>query len=58
MTQWVGRNTYRFSLDNNCLALEPTDCVEIPVDGQTQRVRIVAVDYTIGGILEIDASRR
>ena len=25
---------YRFSLDNNWLTLEPTDCVEIPVDGR------------------------
>ena len=55
--QWVGRNTYRFALDNNRLALEPTDCVEIPVDGQTERVRILAVNYKIGGILEIEAQR-
>ena len=40
---WVGRNTYRFALDNNQLALEPTDCLEIPVDGNTERVRIVAL---------------
>ena len=52
---YVSRNTYRFALDNTWLALEPTDCIEIPVDGQTQRVRIVSVDYSIGGIARIDA---
>ena len=52
---YVSRNTYRLALDNTWLALEPTDCVEIPVDGQTQRVRIVSVDYSIGGIARIEA---
>ena len=52
---YVSRNTYRFALDNTWLALEPTDCIEIPVDGQTQRVRIVSVDYSIGGIARIEA---
>ncbi len=56
-SQWVGRNTYRFSLDNSRLALEPTDCIEIPVDGQTVRVRIIAVNYKIGGIADIEAVR-
>ena len=51
---YVSRNTYRLALDNTWLALEPTDCIEIPVDGQTQRVRIVSVDYSIGGIARID----
>ena len=53
----MGRNAHRFALDNNWLALEPTDCIEIPVDGQTERVRIVSIDYSIGGILKIDALR-
>ena len=52
---YVSRNTYRLALDNTWLALEPTDCIEIPVDGQTQRVRIVSVDYSIGGIARIEA---
>jgi hypothetical protein len=55
--QWVGRNNYTFALDNNRLALEPTDCIEIPVDGETVRVRIVSVEYQIGGILKCDAVR-
>lgn len=54
---WVSRNRYRFALDHDWLHLEPTDCVEIPVDGQTERVRIVAVEYRIGGVLQIDAVR-
>ena len=54
---YVSRNAHRFALDNNWLALEPTDCIEVPVDGQTERVRIVSIDYSIGGILKIDALR-
>jgi hypothetical protein len=54
---WISRNSYRFSIDNSWLRLEPTDCVNIPIDGESQRVRITAVDYSIGGILRIDAVR-
>jgi hypothetical protein len=54
---WISRNTYRFSIDNSWLRLEPTDCINIPIDGESQRVRITAVDYSIGGILRIDAIR-
>lgn len=54
---WVARNSYRFTLDNSWLALEPADCIEIPVDGQTERVRITAIDYAIGGILRVEAVR-
>lgn len=55
---WVSRNGYTFSLDNNQLALEPTDCIEIVVDNErTERVRIVSVDYKIGGILQVAAVR-
>jgi Putative phage tail protein/Protein of unknown function (DUF2793) len=54
---WVGRNSYACVVDNNWLALEPTDCIEIPVDGQTERVRIVSVDYSIGGLVKIQAIR-
>jgi hypothetical protein len=54
---YVSRNRYRFSLDHDFLYLEPTDCIEIPVDGQTERVRIVAVEYAIGGVLRVDAVR-
>jgi len=54
---WVGRNTYASVLDNNWLALEPTDCIEIPVDGNTERMRIVSVDYSIGGLVKIQGVR-
>jgi hypothetical protein len=54
---WISRNSYRFSIDNSWLKLEPTDCINIPVDGESQRVRITAVDYSIGGVLRIDAVR-
>jgi hypothetical protein len=55
--EWVGRSTYTFSLDNDWLHLEPTDCIEIPVEGETQRVRILAVNYKIGGLLEVEAQK-
>jgi hypothetical protein len=54
---WISRNSYRFSIDNAWLRLEPTDCVNIPIDGESQRVRITSVDYSIGGILRIEAVR-
>ena len=56
-SEWVGRNTYRFSLDHDHLDLEVSDCIEIPVEDETQRVRITAIDYSIGGILRIEAIR-
>lgn len=54
---WISRNTYRFSVDNSWLKLEPTDCIVIPIDGEAQRVRITGVEYGIGGIMRIDAVR-
>lgn len=53
--EWVGRNSFSFSLNNDWLHIEPTDCIEIPVDGETRRVRILTVNYSIGGILQIEA---
>lgn len=41
---WVGRNAYRFATDWARLELTPADVVELPVDGELVRCRIVAVD--------------
>ncbi len=54
---WISRNSYRTQTDNSWLELEPTDCIIIPIDGQDQRVRIVATDYSIGGILRLECVR-
>jgi hypothetical protein len=54
---YVGRNTYRFSLDNSHLEREPADCVVLPVEDETERVRITAIGYTIGGLLRCEAVR-
>jgi hypothetical protein len=56
-SEWVSRSTYQFSVNHDWLALEPTDCLEIPVDGETTRVRITAVDYSLGGVIVIQAQR-
>ena len=56
-SEWVGRNTFRLALDNDFLRLEPSDCIEVPVDGQTERMRIISTNYSIGGILQIECQR-
>jgi hypothetical protein len=54
---YVGRNTYRFSLDNSHLEREPTDCLILPVDDESERVRLTAIGYSIGGLLRVEAVR-
>ncbi len=54
---WVGRNTYRFTVDNSKIEREVSDCVEIPVDGELERVRITGLTYVIGGILQAEGIR-
>ena len=55
--QWVGRNTYRFSLDNTGLTSSPPTASRSPSTARPSGSRILAVNYKIGGILEIDAQR-
>ena len=52
---WVSRNRFTFVLNNDWLHLEPTDCLEIPVEGETRRVRLVSATYKIGGLIECEA---
>lgn len=54
---WLNRNNYRISLSHEHLALEPTDSIVVPVDGELQRMRIVSEDLTIPGITQIEAVR-
>lgn len=39
---WASRWIHSTSVDCSYADLEPADCIEVPVDGNTQRVRIVA----------------
>lgn len=54
---WQGRNTYKFSLSQRHLALEPTDPLLLPVDDGLQRVRIIGEDFSIPGIKQLQAVR-
>jgi len=54
---WLNRNTYKFALSQKYLPLEPTDAVNIVIDGELQRVRIVSEDFSIPGIKQIEAVR-
>ncbi|HOW94118.1 MAG TPA: phage tail protein, partial [Mycolicibacterium fallax] len=56
-TTWVGRNSYRFVLDHGHMQLEPTDCLMLPVDSDLIRVRIASLDYSVGGLLAVEAIR-
>jgi hypothetical protein len=39
--QWIGRNTYECTLPFKYAELEPTDCINVPVDDDIERVRAV-----------------
>jgi len=54
---WTARNGYGFALDMSHLARTPTDVVELPVDGNVERVRIVSVDAGLPGIIACQAIR-
>lgn len=54
---WVGRNGYEFSAPFSQIDLEPTDCIELPVDGVSDRVCIVRTDATVPGIVQFQAVR-
>jgi hypothetical protein len=56
--RWWGRESYKGSMSPRWLALEPGDCIEIPVEGQTERARIVAVDMPMpSGPLTVEMVR-
>jgi len=52
---WRSRNSYSFILPLKSLLLEPTDCIEVPVDGVTQRVRIKKADFAWPSTLTMSA---
>lgn len=54
---WVGRETYKASAGPHMLALEPTDAVVLPVEGDSQRARIASISMGMPGILEIELVR-
>lgn len=54
---WWNRNQYVLSLSQKHMLLEPTDSINIPVDGALQRVRITSEDFSIPGIKQIRAVR-
>lgn len=56
--RWWGRESYKASASPRWLALEPGDCIEIPVEGQTERTRIVSMDMPLPfGPLALDLIR-
>lgn len=39
---WAAQNSYTINVDQSLAALEPSDCIGVPVDGFIQRMRIVS----------------
>jgi hypothetical protein len=54
---WAARNGYTFALDLSALALEPTDCIGLPIDGRIERVRLVSHHYSLPSLIQIEAVR-
>lgn len=55
--RWIGRNSYEFSLPFKYASLEPTDCVNLTVDGTDERLRITSVDLSAMAVLKFSAIR-
>jgi hypothetical protein len=56
--RWIGRNTYQCSLPFLKYAnLEPTDCIDVTVDGQAERMRIINAEARALSVLNITAVR-
>jgi hypothetical protein len=56
--RWIGRNTYQCSLPFLKYAnLEPTDCIDVEVDGQDERMRIINAEARALAVLNITAVR-
>lgn len=54
---WTSRNSYRLILDHSFLGIEPADAFEAPVDGRVERLRAVSTDYSMPGLIAIEAVR-
>jgi hypothetical protein len=54
---WRSRWVHQFALDQRFAALEPADCIGVPVDGRIQRMRIVSIDDSGEILRRIEACR-
>lgn len=54
---WMARNSYEFVLPYTKLAYDPLDCLDLPVDGITERVRITSTDALVPGVIKFSAVR-
>lgn len=54
---WAARNSYRFAVDWSQLDIDPCTVLEIEVDGEAVRVRVVSVDESAIGVRRIEAVR-
>lgn len=54
---WTERTRYSTSISNKFMRLEPTDCLSVPVEGQTERLRIVSIDHALPGLLSLSLVR-
>jgi GTA TIM-barrel-like domain/Putative phage tail protein len=50
---WQGRETVDLRLSTKALAIDPTDSVEVPVDGAVRRFRVSSVTYGKPGLVLI-----
>lgn len=54
---WVERNSYKFALSHERLALEPSDAITVPIEGRQERVRLTEIEYAMPGLLSATAVR-
>jgi hypothetical protein len=56
--RWIGRNTYQCSVPFLKYAeLEPTDCIDVTVDGAEERMRIINAEARALAVMNITAVR-
>jgi hypothetical protein len=55
--RWIGRNTYQCALPFKYAALEPTDCIDILIDGTVERMRVTESDLRGLSIIDVTAIR-
>jgi len=55
--RWIGRNTYQCALPFKYIALEPSDCIDVMVDGTLERMRITRQEIRALSVIELSAVR-
>jgi hypothetical protein len=55
--RWIGRNTYQCALPFKYVPVEPTDCIDVVVDGTTERLRVTSQNLRGLAVLELSAVR-